>query len=197
MRILIKVGVLLIVSMLWGSCKTSQVNNTELLSGSKVEQLLQNRNLEMQMQWANPLNTVAINAILNSGLLPPGQTGNQISLIGNGNYFRIKGDTIAAYLPFYGERRFGGAYGRDAQIEFEDIPKNLEITRNEKKGYFDLKFEIRDKNHSTDNYQVSAQLYPGNKGVVTINSSSRTVISYSGTIQPLAKEEVVSVEGKE
>ena len=155
------------------------------LTGSTVEKQIQNRDLQLFMEWANPLNTTALNAVMNSGLLPPGNSGSQINLIGNGNYFKMEGDTLSAYLPYFGERRMGGGYGRNTQIEFKDVPVNLEIKRNETKERFEISFTISDHNRPTENYQVRTEVYPNGRSAITINSSDRTVISYTGRVEAI------------
>ena len=180
---LFKIGGLVCILSTLTYCKTSEMSSSTLLSESKIEKVISNKDFEMQMQWANPLNTMALNSVLQSGLFLPGNNGSQINLIGNGNYFRMQGDTISAYLPFYGERRLGGGFGRNAQIEFKDVVQDLEVRQNNKKKRFELKFSINDMNHPNENYQVYLELYANKRGILNINSSDRTVISYSGTIK--------------
>ena len=171
------------LAMMFLSCKSIQSRKELNLEGSLVEKAVQQKKVHLKMEWANPLNTMALNTIATSGLLPPGNNGSQINLIGNTNYLKMKGDTLTGYLPFYGERRLGGGNGRDIQIEFNDKAKDLTIKRNEIKNRFEINGIISDKNRPTESYQVYTEIYANGKSRTTINSSDRTVISYIGTLQ--------------
>ena len=97
------------------------------------------------------------------------------------NYLKIKNDSVMAYLPFYGERRFGGAYNNTAGIEFEGIPNDFQINKG-KKGSYEIRFSIDDKNTNTENYRVYIKLLPDMSSTININSSGRSSIQYRGNI---------------
>ena len=152
-----------------------------------LDNMITNKNFEFRAEWAQPLVTTSLNGLVNSGLLPPGSSINRINLQGNSNFLRMEGDRVWADLPYYGERQAGGAYARATGIEFDGIPTDLEITENEKKQSYLIRFDIRNK---AEAYQVSLELFPNLSGTISVNSTQRLNIRYSGTVLEL--EEGVS-----
>lgn len=128
-------------------------------------------------------------SINNSGLLPPGSNVSRIDLTGNSNYLKIDGDSISAYLPFYGERQLGGGYSnRTVGIEIDGEYRDLKVTKG-KKDSKEIRFSAKDKNSTNENYNVYIQVFSNKTSNITINSSHRTRIRYSGKMTPLEKEE--------
>ena len=101
-----------------------------------LDELVESRAFRIESDWARAQATRATNAIAGSNLQAPGSSGNRYNLIGNFNYFEMKGDSVMAYLPYYGERQFGnGHYSGDTAIEFKGISRELKVDKNEKKEY--------------------------------------------------------------
>ena len=133
-----------------------------------------------------PLTTNSLNQISNAGLLPPGSVANRINLIGNANYLRIKGDSISAFLPYFGERQLAGGYNNNnVGIQFNGIPKEYSVTKDEKKQQHNIRFNI---NNNTENFQVYITVFPNMTATMNINSSHRFAISYSGFVSSIEKE---------
>lgn len=140
---------------------------------------------EIRSDWALPLATNSLNSIANAGLLPPGSSAGQISLIGNANYVKVVGDSLSVYLPYFGERQMGGGYDSDgAGIEFEGVPEKMEITKNEEKQRYDIRFEFED---DAENFTVSLSLFPNLTSTISVNSSQRFPIRYSGAVKAISK----------
>jgi hypothetical protein len=154
-----------------------------------LDKLVESKMFRIESTWARPQATTATNAIAGSNLQAPGSSGNSINLIGNFNYFEMKADSVKAYLPYYGERQFGnGHYSGSTAIEFNGIPRELEIEKNEKKGYYHISF-LADKD--TETLQLNIKLYPSMKSLMTVNSNQRMVINYEGKLMALKEERVV------
>ncbi len=177
---------LIFTSCLLVSCGSSQ--NLEISTGkSKVlDELVAQKKLEIISDWASPLASSSLNALSNSGLFPAGSTANNINLIGNFNHFRILGDSISVYLPYYGERRIStGFNNRNNNIEFDGVPEDVKITYNEKKQRYLMKFGIR---NATEWLRVSVTLYPNMRSDIMIQSNHRTSIQYRGKVVKLEEK---------
>jgi len=147
---------------------------------------------EIVSQRASPMPTVAFSAVAR-GLLPPGDTASNIDLIGNANSFKMKGDTISAYLPYFGERQFGGNYGsNEGGIRFDDKPISQEISYNTKKQRVEMRFKIRQE-RDNEIYNILIFIFPNHNTQIYINSSERTPISYYGEIKALEIKEIAKV----
>ena len=141
------------------------------------------KNFEIVADWAFPLASNSLNSLSNAGFFPPGSSANRISLIGNANYLRIKGDSIKAQLPYYGERRIGGGYNNnDVGIVLDGLVEDLSLSYNEKKKRYEMRFSTNEK---TENYQITIHIFPKNQSYLNISSSHRNNIAYRGGINTL------------
>ncbi len=168
--------------VLMASCgTTSKVSSEEM---QQIEDMVHNRAFEFVAEWAMPLATNSLTQISNVGLLPPGSNINQINLLGNSNFIKIEGDSVSAYLSYYGERQMGGQYGAvDTGITFNGVPRDFNVVRNDKKNSYSIKFDIND---GAEAYQVNMTLFPDLAGSVVINSNQRFSIRYQGRAQLIA-----------
>ena len=153
----------------------------------QLDDLVSSKHFEILSDRAFPLATSSLNSISNAGLLPPGSSAGQISLIGNSNYLKVLGDSVAVYLPYYGERQMGGGYDSDgAGIEFEGIPTDVEITKDKDKQRYDIRFKMKD---DSENFNVTITLFPDLTSMINVNSSQRFPIRYSGAVKAIPKDE--------
>ncbi|MBC29975.1 MAG: hypothetical protein CMH48_03935 [Muricauda sp.] len=180
MRTLFKfLFVLLLVSVV--GCGTSSIPKASPEQLAELENLVENKKIFFEAEWAMPLTTNSLNQISNAGLLPPGSTANQINLIGNNNFLKIDGDSVSAYLPYYGERQMGGGYGQtNTGIKFEGGPTDFEISKDDKKNTYSIKFDVNDRSEA---FQVNMTLFPNMTASVNINSNERFSIRYQGTVK--------------
>lgn len=158
-------------------CGTKQ---SALQQGKLVNKLIEKDTFEIQAQWAMPLNANLIGQI---GLLPPGSAPGNISLQGNGNYFRKMGDSLSIYLPYFGERQLAGnIYGSNnsSGIVFNGKPESNKYKFNSRKKSHEYIFEITNQ---TESFRVLLIIYENLSTRTTINSSHRTTISYTGNIE--------------
>lgn len=183
MKLKIAIGLLLLI--IW-ACGSSSKTMEPTEKSRKLDEMVDQKSFEIISEWAMPMMTNSINSIGNAGLFPPGSAGSRITLIGNPNYLRVFGDSVSAYLPYYGERQMGGGYNdRTTAIKFNGIPRDLEITKDGKDQTYAVHFEINDE---TENYNVNLKLFPNLKGSISVNSSQRFQIRYSGDIAAISEE---------
>lgn len=151
-----------------------------------LDAMVANRSFEIVADWAYPQVTSAMNSISNSGILGPGNTTSRIDLMGSGNYLKMQGDTVSAFLPYFGERQMGGGFGANSGIEFKGIPNDLEITPNTKDQSYRITFNIRDQSES---YNLNMMLYPDLSSRINVTSSQRNYIRYEGRVAALKEND--------
>ncbi len=168
------------------SCGSSSKTVSSQAKLQQLEELVNSRSFQIESDWAMPLMTNSMNSISNAGLLPIGSTGNMISLIGNNNFLKMEGDTISAYLPYFGERQMGGGYSNnDNAIQFKGIPRNYEVTEDKKTGSKEISFNI---NNRTESFRVFISLAPNMSSNINVNSTERFTIRYRGDVVPILSE---------
>lgn len=176
-----------LIAVFW-SCGSTQKTTATAIENQVLEQLVAKKSFLIKSEWAQPMNTNAMNSVASSGLLPPGNSGSNISLIGNLNYLKVEGDTISAYLPFFGERQLTGGFSDRNAIEFKGIPDKLKISKNTKKNTTTLLFSIKER---TEVYQVTITLFKNLTSYIHINSSQRNFIRYIGNVSEIPQEEII------
>ncbi|WP_159025647.1 DUF4251 domain-containing protein [Aquimarina sp. Aq78] len=182
---------LILTSCLLISCGSSQNLEVSTEESKALDELVAQKKLEIISDWAAPLANSSLNALSNSGLFPAGSTANNINLIGNFNHFRILGDSISVYLPYYGERRISAGFNnRNNNIEFDGVPEDIMVTYDEKKQRYLMKFGIR---NATEWLRVSVTLYPNLRSDIMIQSNHRTSIRYRGKVLKLEEKNNTAV----
>lgn len=142
-----------------------QSPRADINSFEELKELVQSRQFEIEHNWAQPI------------------TGNQINLIGNPNYIRFMRDSVELFLPYFGIRRQGGDYGgRNGGIEFEGVPKNLEIVEAENNTNITIEFEAEE---NQEHYNFRIILFPNGRASTSVNTSGRSAISYRGFVNTL------------
>ena len=185
MKLSIKHLIILMAGLLVG-CGTTSKSISSQTQIKELEELVSSKSFHIQSNWAMPLMTNSMNSIANAGLLPVGSTGSQISLIGNSNYLKVEGDTISAYLPYFGERQMGAAYSSNNNaIQFKGIPENYKVTDDEKTKSKEISFNI---NNKTESFRVFLTLTPNLSSTIIVNSSQRFSIRYRGEVEPISNE---------
>lgn len=165
-------------------CASSKNSEIAVQQTKELDALMENGSFHFIAQWARPLPSTGLNSIASSGLLPPGSNVGNIDLMGNTNYLKMSRDSVAAYFPYFGEHQIGGGGypPTDTAIQFDGIPKNLSVEKNQK-GY-KVKFKIV---HGTETYRINAQLFPSKKGNINIISSHRFPIAYIGDLKAFSE----------
>ena len=112
------------MAILWSCGSTEDAANASL-KNQLLDNLVAQKSFKIESEWAQPMNTNAMNSVASSGLLLPGNSGSNISLIGNPNYLKVEGDTISAYLPFFGIRQIC-QYTQYLFMELWEIMKQMQ-----------------------------------------------------------------------
>ncbi|WP_189663025.1 DUF4251 domain-containing protein [Polaribacter sp. IC073] len=140
------------------------------------------KNIEATFNWAQPTGLSNVRGF--NKLLPPGSSANNINLIGNANFFRIKNDSIHIDLPYYGEQQMSTGYTSGSGIKFEGKASETSKVYNERKGAYIIAYSVQAKD---ENYEIMLTLYANNKSNLNVNSSHRSNISYNGDWKELKK----------
>lgn len=180
------------LGLLWscGSTKSAEAITMKNQQFAALKELVATKSFVVAVESAYPLQTYAVMQVTNALLQNTGNTGSRIPLIGNGNYIKIKGDTVQAELAYYGEVRMVSSLNpRDSGINFEGVPSTFDVTENEKKQTIKLEFEIKSK---SDQFSVIMQLYANKRAIVFINSMTRTSIRYEGKLNAFEEPETSS-----
>lgn len=152
-----------------------------------LDAMVSDRMFEIICQSAQPMLTVGLNSLSNSGIFPPGSNSARIDLTTNPNHVRVMGDSVSIYLPYYGEQQIGGGSynSRDIGIEFQGIPKELEITESDKTKGYDMKLVFKNEGEL---YTMTTQLFPNLNTSINVNSTRRTPIGYHGRTSQFEKD---------
>ncbi len=171
--------------VLWSCGSTSKTMGANAQT-QELDELVSKKHFEIQSDRAMPTATASLNSISNAGLFPPGSSASQVSLIGNSNYLKIMGDSVAVYLPYFGERQMGGGYNKDGPgIKFEGVPKSMEITKDKEKQRYDIRFKMKD---DSETFNVNITLFPNLNSIIDLNSSQRFPIRYSGSVKAISSD---------
>lgn len=145
-------------------------------------------NYEVVSNFAYPSASNALTQISNSGLLPPGSSAAAIDIIGTTNYVRFNDGEVTGYLPFYGERLNGARIANnDNAIEFQGTPEELKVITNEKKQLIEVSFKASDRD--SEDYLVNMTLYRNGSASLSVQSSERSFMRYSGEFMVLTEIE--------
>lgn len=173
------------IVLVLASCGSA--SQKDATSNPELNELINKREYTIESNFAMPLGTTAVNAVLNSGILGPGSTSNQISLIGNYNFLTIKGDSIKADLPYYGERRMGGGYNSsNTGITIDGLLRDYEVET--KKGMYIIRFKAKDT-QGNELYNIIVNMSPNMVTNLSVNSSQRTNIQYRGEVEAIKEED--------
>lgn len=187
MKKLIFYSVIMLLIVGCGSSKvfTAQENQAY----QELQDLVASRSIEIVSNSASPMASAAFSRVANSNILGPGNNANYIDISSNANYFRIKGDTIQAFLPYFGEQTFGSSYGSNhSGIEFNDVPKSFDVIHNDKNHTVDLKLKIDDDYRSSDHYEITVTLFPNKRSIIRVQSTARSAIEYLGKVSAWEKD---------
>lgn len=173
--------------MAFSSCKSagSKVTTAQIQT---LENLVASKRFKIESNWAYPQSTAATMQVLNSGILPPGNTAGSINLIGNYNFLTISGDSISSYLPYYGERQMNAGYtNNDGAIQLKGLIKDYSVQKSKKQS-ITITCEARS---DQEVYNVRIRIFPNLRSYITILGASRTSISYSGTANRIEEDTIV------
>ncbi len=166
------------------SCSSSQKTMEASAKNDQLKEFITEKQFEIVSDFAIPRASAAYTQVVNSGLLGVGNSGTTVNLSGNSNYLRMYGDSISIALPFFGERQFGGGYGRDSGISFNGLYKDYKETYHPEKDSYTISFQTT---NATDNAFFTINMYASLRTTIFMNSTNRSSISYDGHVGKLNK----------
>jgi hypothetical protein len=170
-----KIVLIMAIAIIAISCRsTKNVVKPEVLT--KINTLIENDTINIESEWAYPINAALINRI---GLLPAGSGAGNINLVGTPNSFKKIADSLYIDLPYFGERQMGGGYNDSPGIKFEGKPDKIVHSFDNEKGVHQYNIDARNK---TESFQFQVNIYPNLKAEIRVNSTHRSNISYTGKI---------------
>lgn len=173
---------LLLCVFLFCACKTSQTMATPEQKQLQKE-FAETTTFKVSSNWANPLQTTGMNALNNSGLIPPGSSASRMNLDKGSNYVIIKGSEVDIDLPYYGEIQIGGGYNtKDNGIRYEGTVNDLVVKYNEKRNLYRITFRMK---KDTESFDMTIELFENLTTRINVNSSHRTSITYDGSAETL------------
>jgi len=166
-------------------------SNTKLTTASStqnflaVQELAKSGSFEVDSQFAQPRASAALSRVANTNILGYGNNASSINIINNPNYLKKIGDSVSAYLPYYGERTIPLASRDLGGIEFHGVPKDYKIILDEKRKLTRISFNIDDFENPIEKYDVEILLYSTYASEIKVSSASRSPISYTGSFKEI------------
>jgi len=169
-------GLLLVL----GSCGSSKTPATpEQLA--QLQSLVESRNFSFEAEFALPQTSRAYIGAANATVARAGGNSlSRISLGGEGYFLKMKGDSVETHLPYYGVRDNFSEYGRPDGIELDSGVENLKVSQ-KNSGAYQLQFYAKQK---TERFQITLDIFPGEKANLLIASGQRDAIRYEGKAVP-------------
>jgi len=91
-------------------------------------------------------------------------------------------ENIISYLPYYGRAYSGAGYGNDSGIKFEGKPEEFTVTKGKKN--YTVKAVVKGER---DQFSLILTVSFEGSASLTVNSNSRSSISYNGVISEQEK----------
>jgi hypothetical protein len=163
----------LIIFISCASLKTEIISQKQITT---LKEVVTSKNFEVISDWAQPF---GLNAGMTGlqGLIQPGSSINNISLIGNPNFFKSQKDSVCIDLPYFGEQQMSRGHNFNGGIKFKGKVDNYKASFNEKKNVYTLKYWLKGAGES---YAVILTMFANNNSTLSITSSHRTTINYIG-----------------
>ena len=170
-----------IAGIVWllGSCSGSK-NVLSEEAKMELQKQADSRSMMVKAEWAIPLTTNAMAQVFTSGLLPPGSNVSRINLIGTANSFEIRGDSIYADLPYYGERQITADYPGGKGISFKGLIEEYKSEFERRDNSQRITFNAADR---AERYDVTVKLFKGQRAIVIFYSTQRNPIRYEGVVE--------------
>lgn len=190
MKVLAYLAVLLMIFSCGG---TKNYTDEENRAYDNLQNLVNSKRFEIISNRARPMATLALQQLANANMLGPGNTAGSIDITSNANFLKMKGDSVSAFFPFYGEQNFGGGSygGSHLGIEFDAVPENYDVTFDDEKHRANIRFKAKDKYRSNEFYNIYITIFPNYRSVIQVQSTSRTAIEFTGAVKPLPNEDMV------
>ncbi|WP_423819009.1 DUF4251 domain-containing protein [Salinimicrobium sp. TIG7-5_MAKvit] len=152
---------LLFLVLIFVACGSSNRSGEASAEYRQMLEQVQNLDFKIENDWADPAKY------------------SRVNLIGNPNHITFEEDSVEVFLPFFGERQFGGGYGTSGAIEYEGPLNDLEIE--EKPGKNKVRIFFRGNNEG-ENMDFRIIVFANGNTNASVTSSQRDQISYDGQI---------------
>ncbi|WP_461532659.1 DUF4251 domain-containing protein [Sinomicrobium sp.] len=176
-------GLLVVLSVFClSSC--GGVKNVSPQDMAALDSLIRSKEFRVESEWANPMVTMAMMKM--GDILGPQNSIQRVSLIGNPNYLEIRGDSVSARLPYFGERKTGGGYDPDGEgIKFDQKISEMDIEFIDAKKMYRISFDARQR---SELYNITLEVFSNKKTNMVVNSSERSLIGFEGSISSIKDE---------
>ncbi|WP_129718343.1 DUF4251 domain-containing protein [Pedobacter sp. SYP-B3415] len=155
----------------------AQVTDKEALSG-----LIRSKKFVFNASAALPLNSLDVSRIMSR--MQGVNSGSMIQLNGMQYDLQLNGDTLKAYLPYFG-RAFVAPYNPNENgIKFTSTNFTMKETR-KKRGGWVITFTTKDVK---DNHRFTLDVSEKGYATLIANSNNRQAITFNGTIDELRKD---------
>ena len=182
------VNIMLLIMLTIGGCGTSSnvVSAEDQQKLDKILHIAKLKSFHFEADAAFPLESAAVSNVTNVLLQNTGSNARRIILTGNGDFIKVEKDSARAVLAYFGEARVVASLDpKDNDITFENQLLNYDVSKNDKKSFVNVNFDVRGKREL---YTVNIRMYPSYSATTTINSANRTTIKYDGFIKSLNKD---------
>lgn len=176
------------IFLFFSSCKSPQATSV-VTSNPETQNLLalmQQQPYTVEVEVAQPFYTAASQSVINSLLIPrTGNTASRIDITGDGHFISVGDGHVKSNLPFFGEQRQGsGHYGTLGNgINMAGEVKDYTIMNHKKKEAIVVKFTSNQSKSSTEHHDVIMTIFPNRHVEVSVVSSHRTTMNYSGVLK--------------
>ncbi|MFO7851802.1 MAG: DUF4251 domain-containing protein [Bacteroidota bacterium] len=123
----------------------------------------------------------------------PGSGYRTADVTGQNYFLSVHYYDVKAYLPFYGQQYMVDTR-RTTGIKIDSKLENIMIEESDSRNRVLVRFTVPGE---ADNYLVSLDIGPSGNANLTISSSRRSTISYTGKVTPLKHEGEEEEEEKE
>lgn len=112
---------------------------------------------------------------------------NVMSEWGNQNYnpglkVTLINDKFTCNLPYQGSSRINTYGSQDLYIKAEDVPVDVTSDFNDKKGFYEIKFNFT-SSYDNEPFEVSMKIFVNGKVTMQVNSPKRSNMRYSGGLE--------------
>lgn len=148
-------------------CGTPKQTVADPQNFDELRDLVNTREFSIVFQWAQP------------------QGSGMVDLMTNPNHIKFKDNEVDVFLPYFGVRHSGGAYGNNSGgIRYVGEILNLKISEDRSKNNILMQFEGR---QGSEFLIFNLTLYENGKAYANVSSSERSNINYQGgDVKPTA-----------
>jgi hypothetical protein len=152
-----------IATIVCAACSTSK-NAAEASNTEDIGRLLESKSFMFTPQTATP-------------------TGSRTRQITGGFFFRLSGDTVQSYLPYFGRSFSAPINPSQGGMDFTTTNFGYQAEQG-RKGATRIVIEPRS---GTDVRQITMQVFPNGNASLQAISNSRSAISYNGRISAVRR----------